>query len=145
MPIFSQELLGMSEAELDALPFGIIRLDKNGRVLHCNKAQASFSRRAPGTSVGRDFFREVAPCAAVQNFQGRFLDFVAGSGSAIESFTFAFRFTWGSRWVMITFVRAASIEQGVYIVVALAVLDPLAAKDAPASIRAGTGVGARLA
>ncbi len=120
MHTIEDQILGLSEAELDDLPQGIIRLDAAGTILYYNRAQADslaeFARRTT-SSIGRNFFGEVAPCTAVKDFQGRFSDFVSAPGSRIEPFKFLFRLSWGSRWATITMVRRASTQDGVYIVV----------------------------
>jgi photoactive yellow protein len=113
---FEEQILGMSEAELDALPQGIIRLDASGKILYYNKAQAGFAHRS-ASAIGLNFFNDVAPCTAVRDFQGRFIDFLSTPGSRIEPFAFLFRFDWGSKWATITMVRQADAEHGVYMVI----------------------------
>jgi photoactive yellow protein len=112
-----EEIPSLSEAELDALPQGIIRLDRNGKILYYSHAQAQLARRTVATTVGLNFFSEVAPCAAVRDFQGRFNDFVAKPESKIEPFAFDFRFPWGSKKVTISMVKTSGPESSVYIVV----------------------------
>lgn len=62
----------MSEGQLDALPFGAIRLDKDGKILNYNLTEAALTGRQKEKVVGRNFFTEVAPCTNVQTFAGRF-------------------------------------------------------------------------
>lgn len=120
MATIGQEISGMSEAELDAYPLGIIRLDRHAKILYYNPTQAEFAQRDRAKTLGLNFFRDVAPCAAVREFQGRFDAFVAQPGSHIEPFDFVFRFPWGTRRVTITMVRSAEAAESFYIVVALA-------------------------
>lgn len=81
----------LSSEELDRLPVGIIELDREGRVVSYNAAEAKLAGRAPESVIGRDFFHEVAPCANVQRFGGRFREGVeAGSLNEIFPYTFAF-------------------------------------------------------
>lgn len=115
-------LLELTEAQLDDMPQGIIRLDADGTILYYNRAQAdTLARLAQRTTsaIGSNFFRDVAPCTAVQGFQGRFNDFVAAPGTRIKPFRFLFRLSWGSRWATITMVRRAHTQDGVYIVVTM--------------------------
>jgi photoactive yellow protein len=112
-----EQIPSLSEAELDALPQGIIRLDKTGKILYYSHAQAALAHRAIATTVGLNFFTEVAPCTAVRDFQGRFNDFVAKSQATIEPFTFDFRFPWGLKKVSITMVKSSGPESSVFIVV----------------------------
>ncbi len=115
------QILTMSETELDAVPVGIIQLDRNAKILYYNKSQAKFARRTSETTVGLNFFHDVAPCAAVQAFQGRFDEFVSDSTAKLsESFDFVFAFPWGSRKVAITFVRSGHGSETYFVVVSVA-------------------------
>jgi photoactive yellow protein len=67
----------MSEGELNALPFGAIRLDISGTVLSYNHAESKLTGRDPKRVVGKNFFTEVAPCTNVQAFAGRFREGMA--------------------------------------------------------------------
>jgi photoactive yellow protein len=67
----------MSAQELDALPFGAIRLDRDGTILSYNMTESKLTGRDPKRVVGRNFFRDVAPCTNVQSFAGRFREGVA--------------------------------------------------------------------
>jgi photoactive yellow protein len=118
-----QQLLVMSEAQIDAFPIGILRLDRSGNILSYNKAQAEFARRTAETTVGLNFFRDVAPCTAVKAFQGRFYEAINSvGGSLIERFKFEFRFEWGVKEVTIGMVRRVSrdgfnTQESIYVVV----------------------------
>ena len=82
----------LSSAELDALPYGMIQLDSHGTVLRYSSAEARLSGLAAGETVGRNFFRDVAPCTQVGEFFGRFQDGVrARQLDAVFNFRFAFR------------------------------------------------------
>lgn len=95
----------LSRDELDRYPVGVITLARDGTILHYNRAEAAFSRLKPHDVVGRRFFGDVAPCASVRGFQGRFEDFAALEGDGTERFDFAFDFAWGRHDVTITMVR----------------------------------------
>jgi photoactive yellow protein len=100
-------LFTLTNDELDGYPVGVITLDRAGVILHYNRAEAAFSGFSAGEVVGRRFFGDVAPCTAVREFEGRFLQFSAGSETACERFRFAFRFAWGLYNVEITMMRKA--------------------------------------
>jgi photoactive yellow protein len=119
MAEIDDQILTMTEAELDNIPTGIIRLDRNGKILYYNRSQAELAHRDSKSTVGLNFFREVAPCAAVKDFQGRFEEFVNMlGGSKIEPFSFTFRFAWGGEArVTITMVRSSRSEESYFIVV----------------------------
>ncbi|GLH67175.1 hypothetical protein GETHED_15390 [Geothrix edaphica] len=87
------------------MPFGVIELDPDGFVLSYNKAEESLSGMASSSVVGRHFFREVAPCTSVKDFEGRFHSFIS-SQSGPESFNFTFRFPGRTTKVSIAFVRS---------------------------------------
>lgn len=56
------QLPHMSQAELDALDVGVIKVDDEGRILFYNRAESEFSGRSKHEVEGRNFFTEVAPC-----------------------------------------------------------------------------------
>jgi photoactive yellow protein len=108
------ELPDLSPAELAALPYGVILLDPDGVILSYNPAEERLSHRSARQVVGLNFFRDVAPCTQVKEFEGRFQSFVA-SASAPEHFSFPFLFPYGSVEVTIAFVRASG--QGALVLV----------------------------
>ncbi|MDQ6924894.1 MAG: PAS domain-containing protein, partial [Candidatus Eremiobacteraeota bacterium] len=82
----------LSSAELDALPYGMIQLDSQGTVLRYSSAETRLSGLTAGETVGRNFFRDVAPCTQVGEFFGRFQDGVrARQLDAVFNFRFSFR------------------------------------------------------
>ncbi len=95
---------GMSDAELDALPFGVICLDPDGKVLRYNLAEARLARLDRAQVVGHDFFRRIAPCTATPEFEGRVRAFF-GSARRVERFPALFDFKFGAQHVEIELVR----------------------------------------
>jgi photoactive yellow protein len=87
--------------ELDALPYGAIQLDKSGRVLRFNRYESKLSGLAQEKVIGRDFFREVAPCTDVQEFRGRFERGVR-ERKLHEKFRYHFAFKQEPRNVLVT-------------------------------------------
>jgi photoactive yellow protein len=47
---------------LDALPFGLVAMARDGRVHHYNTAESRMTNLIPERVVGRHFFTAVAPC-----------------------------------------------------------------------------------
>jgi photoactive yellow protein len=91
----------LANSQLDALPFGAIQLDLDGKILQFNEYEANLSnRRAPDT-IGRNFFREVAPCTNVREFYGRFREGVE-QGALNVSFDYRFEFRMAPRNVRVT-------------------------------------------
>ena len=68
----ANELADITDDELDALAFGAVELDREGRILRYNAAEADISGRDQAGMVGRDFFADVAPCTRSEAFEGRF-------------------------------------------------------------------------
>jgi len=62
----------MSQEELDALPFGVVKLDSTGRILGYNRTESDISQIDMGAYLRHDFFRELAPCMDVPAFRGLF-------------------------------------------------------------------------
>ena len=84
------ELSALTREQLDALPYGAIKLDREGRVLSYNAAEGELTGRDPGRVVGRNFFTEVAPCTQVREFRGSFGELVEHRSVNREfDFTFA--------------------------------------------------------
>jgi photoactive yellow protein len=100
-----EDLSAMGAEEAEALPWGAFRLDDAGTVRVYNRVEGRLSRRDPDSVVGRDFFREVAPCTAVEGFRGRFVRLQALPREARDSFEFLFRFAHGPIRVRIVLVR----------------------------------------
>ena len=65
-------LENMSAGEIDKLAFGAIELDKNGTILKYNSAEGAITGRDPSAVIGKNFFRDVAPCTSTANFKGVF-------------------------------------------------------------------------
>ncbi|GAC1419218.1 MAG: hypothetical protein NVSMB5_10970 [Candidatus Velthaea sp.] len=68
----ANELASKTAAEIDQLTFGAIQLDASGKVLTYNSAEAAITGRDPGDVIGKDFFRDVAPCTKTPSFEGLF-------------------------------------------------------------------------
>jgi len=91
----------LEEKELDTLPFGLIQLDRTGRILKFNQTEAALARINRDRQIGRNFFDDVAPCTKVKDFYGRFISGLR-ERSLYETFGFVFKFDHGWRNVAIT-------------------------------------------
>ncbi|HYD98367.1 MAG TPA: PAS domain-containing protein, partial [Alphaproteobacteria bacterium] len=69
---FLADLDAMDDAGRDALPFGVIGVDRHGTVVAFNAGQSRLSGIDPAHAVGRNFFTELAPATNVPAFYGRF-------------------------------------------------------------------------
>jgi len=92
------------DARLDELPFGVICLDARGTVLRYNLAEARLARLDRSKVIGRDFFRQIAPCTATQDFEGRFRAFALGREQRL-AFPYVFDFKFGAQEVNVELVR----------------------------------------
>jgi photoactive yellow protein len=91
----------LKEEELDRLPFGLIQLDRTGRILKFNQTEANLARINRARQIGLNFFDDVAPCTKVKEFYGRFM-LGLRARSLYETFGFVFKFDHGWRNVAIT-------------------------------------------
>lgn len=62
----------MAEKDIDKLAFGAVELDKDGTVVRYNAAEGAITGRSPAAVIGKNFFREVAPCTSKPAFKGVF-------------------------------------------------------------------------
>lgn len=94
----------LSEEQLNKLPFGVIQVNREGIILSYNEAEHRLSGLYDTDIVGHNFFTEIAPCADVQEFKGRFDDFLNSSELSVR-FDFTYRFNRRDIEVQITFLR----------------------------------------
>jgi photoactive yellow protein len=97
---YTINLASFKEADLDALPFGIIHLNENGMVLDYNSYEAGLAHLHKQQVVGKNFFAHIAPCTHVPEFYGRFEEGVK-NGTLNEHFDFEFPFPQGTRHVFV--------------------------------------------
>jgi len=57
---------------LEQLPIGVVLLDSEGRVVQYNRYEEILAGRDRANVLGREFFREVAPCMNVRELGGQF-------------------------------------------------------------------------
>lgn len=108
------ELDGLSLAQLDQLPFGVIRVDAAGRIDVYNAAESRLSGRNPARVIGRNFFTDVAPCTHLPAFHGRFLE-GQRRGDLDEVFGFTFGFEQPQR--VVVRMRQSAVADRYWIVV----------------------------
>lgn len=100
------EISAMNPEQLDALPFGVIRLDATGKVLTFNSSEAKLTGRDPKRVIGKNFFTQVAPCTNVKAFAGRFREGMAKKEMHII-FPYRFDFEMAPRDVSVTLFYSA--------------------------------------
>lgn len=104
-----EEISQMSEDQLDALPFGAIRLDTDGTILKFNMSESRLTGRDPRRVTGRNFFTDVAPCTNVQDFAGRFREGMARK-ELHAIFPYRFDFEMAPRDVTVTLFYSKQTE-----------------------------------
>lgn len=114
----------LGEARLDELPYGVIVVDPAGTVLAFNRAESAATGISRAQVLGRNFFRDVAPCTSVRAFAGRFEAFVADARREIEPFEFVFPFASGAQRVSILFTRGSTSSEHISIIVTRAQARP---------------------
>ncbi|WP_437758616.1 PAS domain-containing protein [Sorangium sp. So ce1389] len=102
----------LSPEELDRLPYGLITLDAQGRVIHYNDTESRLVGLPKERVIGRSFFTEIAPCTRVREFEGRFLELARDPVRVrVQSFDFIFRFARGEQHVSIVLTPARTRGQ----------------------------------
>lgn len=82
-------LADMSDSDVDNLMYGAVELDSIGTILSYNKAESELTGRKASDVVGKNFFRDVAPCTDTNEFSGRFFRGVkTGEFNAIFEYVF---------------------------------------------------------
>lgn len=101
---------------LDQLPFGVIRIDDQGKILAYNRTESKFSRLSPASVVGKNFFRDIAPCARVKEFAGELDLLQKAHRNAKKELTFAFKFPHGSMVMNIVLLHDVHLERNILLV-----------------------------
>jgi photoactive yellow protein len=71
-PHIAAQLNCMSDSELDALPFGVIEMNHQFKVLRYNSVESRHSRLPPDRVIGQHLFRDVAPWANKRQIARRY-------------------------------------------------------------------------
>jgi len=82
-------LANMQDNQLNDMAFGAIQLDAQGVILKYNAAEGDITGRNPDEVIGKNFFRDVAPCTNSKEFKGRFEEGVK-SGDLNTMFEYVF-------------------------------------------------------
>jgi photoactive yellow protein len=111
-----ESLMDYDRESFDDLPFGIVEVDAEGRVLTYNKWEEELAGRNRSQTLGRNFFSEVAPCTGVAEFEGRFRELVAAGEPAREQLEFLFRFPGGDILVSVALTWSPELGRGFVLV-----------------------------
>lgn len=107
-PIENVATLGHRTA--DRLPFGFIRLDGEGRVVAYNTAESALSGLPGQGVVGKNFFRTIAPCTCVDEFEGTLTAMMASPQAERKQIEFLFKFE--RRATMVSIVMTTDPRAG---------------------------------
>jgi photoactive yellow protein len=111
-----ESLLQLTQEETDALPYGVIVLDRSGVVVGYNAAESRLSGLSPTQVLGRNFFVEIAPCTRVRTFGGLYRRMVRTGEPAMAQFEFSFRFSFGEKRVFIQLAYSQERSRGLIVV-----------------------------
>jgi photoactive yellow protein len=85
-----ENVLGkLNDAQLNDLAFGAVEVDATGKILKYNSAEGAITGRDPKDTLGKNFFRDVAPCTNRPEFKGKF-DAGVKAGSLNTLFEYVF-------------------------------------------------------
>lgn len=103
-----ENVLGkLSNVEIDKLTFGAVQLNGQGAILTYNAAEAGITGRSAASVIGKNFFRDVAPCTDAPNFKGVF-DAGVKSGELNTMFEYVFDYNMAPTKVKIHMKKAIS-------------------------------------
>lgn len=100
-------LARLSPRDIDQLAFGAVQLDAGGRILTYNAAEAGITGRKAENVIGKNFFRDVAPCTNAPNFKGVF-DAGVKKGDLNTMFEYVFDYNMAPTKVKIHMKKAIS-------------------------------------
>jgi len=99
----------LSEKDVDGLAFGAIRLNAQGTVEWYNAAEGAITGRKPEEVIGKNFFRDVAPCTSTPEFKGKFEEGVR-SNNLNTLFEYTFDYQMKPTKVKVHMVKAMGTE-----------------------------------
>jgi photoactive yellow protein len=107
-PFDLEKIARLTGGELDELPFGVVVVDREGIILEYNTYEREMASMGTRKLIGLNFFHDVAPCTAIQEFEGRYAAFLDSDDRTIEPFEFVFPFRTGYQVVNVIFTRTSN-------------------------------------
>ena len=86
-PELARAVEALAPEAVNALPFGAIRLDSDGKILIFSNSEAKLSGYGARPALGRHFFTEIAPCMNNPGFVGR-IDRAMAAGKLDIAFSY---------------------------------------------------------
>lgn len=103
-----ENVLGkLSNIEIDKLAFGAVQLNADGKILTYNAAEAGITGRSAASVIGKNFFKDVAPCTDSPQFRGVF-DAGVRAGDLNTMFEYVFDYNMAPTKVKIHMKKAIS-------------------------------------
>jgi len=91
-PSFLPKLRSLSQSDADSMPFGIVKLDTEGKILLYNRYESELANVPINHAVGRNFFTEIAICTNNRIFFGKFQDGIAkGELDTVFNYVFTYK------------------------------------------------------
>ncbi len=118
-----EDLSDLEPQVFEALPFGAIQLAGDGTIVAYNRAESVLSGLAPEAVIGKNFFRDVAPCTAVKEFGGKFQSLRAKGENGRSKIRFLFTFARGAKLVEIAMLYRAATDTST-LLIRLALSEP---------------------
>jgi photoactive yellow protein len=115
-----EDLTHIPPEYFDDLPYGVIQLKGEGTVVGYNETEASLSKLDPARVVGKNFFRDIAPCTRVKEFEGELARMRAFGANGRAELRFLFKFRHGSVMVQLVMVYNSASDTTVLLVKPLA-------------------------
>lgn len=110
----ANEIAKKTPAEINELTFGAIQLDTTGKILSYNSAEAAITGRDPSDVIGKNFFKEVAPCTKTPGFEGLFREGVQ-KGHLNVLFVYEFNYEMMPTQVRVQMQKSADDQYWVFV------------------------------
>ena len=107
-------LPSLDQSQADALDFGIVKVDDEGNVLLYNQWESDMAGVPVASTMGKNFFTQVAPCTNNRLFFGRFKDGVS-AGDLDTEFNYTFTYKMKPTNVVVRILRDGSSANWVFV------------------------------
>jgi photoactive yellow protein len=87
-----ESVAALDDVTANRLPFGFIRMDAEGYVVAYNTQESELSGLSQARVLGENFFRTVAPCTCVDEFEGTLRTMMASGKPERKQIEFLFKF-----------------------------------------------------
>lgn len=109
------QLASLTRDQADALGFGIVRVDDEGKIELYNRWEAEMAGVPPTSAEGRNFFTQVAPCTNNRLVYGKFKEGV-GKGELDLALNYTFTYKMKPTNVKMRLVRSARTNKNFVLV-----------------------------